>query len=251
MGSEGGTARIYDGDQPGAEMGFDELAARWDGTGLLVSDSPISRTRIWVAALCPFLLYGGMAAFGLGLLSRVERHWAVTQGKASWAGSFRTSIGQAAGLLVIALAAGAGYRAGSDAGFLSSPVAIAAIQDSHLGSFLPKVKTEEVARLLDTPGIAVVDARIPDDYKAGHLRGAINIPVSSSPEQCQEAMAHVPKNNRILVYSHSNGCPYGAIVSRELIALGYHNILIHRGGWVEWEKHHPLPAKSEQFVGGD
>jgi hypothetical protein len=40
-----------------------------------------------------------------------------------------------------------------------------AIQDSRFGTFLPKVTTEEMARLLDAPGVAVVDARMPRDFE--------------------------------------------------------------------------------------
>jgi len=236
MGTEGGKAKIYDGDLPAAKMDFDELAARWDGAGLLVSDAPINTTGIWLAALFPFLLYGGLATFGVGLLIRLERRRAAAQAKASWSGFVRTCIGQAAGLFIIALGAGAGYRAGSDHGYLSNPAAIHAIQDSHVGSFLPKIKAAEVAQLLDTPGVTIVDARIPNDYNAGHIRGAISVPVTSSPGQLEAAMLNVPKENRILVYSHSNGCPYGAMASRQLIALGYQNIQLYKGGWVEWKK---------------
>jgi len=250
MGTEGGKAKIYDRYLPAAEIGFDELAARWDGSGLLISDSPIKKTGIWLAGVCPFLLYAGLAAFAVGVLVRIERRWRQTEAKASWTGA-ALSLGQAAGLVVIALGAAIAYRATSAEGYLSSRDAITAIQDSNFGSFLPKVKTEEMARLVDTPGIAVVDARFPLDFSAGHLPGAISIPVSSSTKRCEDAMSAVPKDHRIVVYSHSNGCPYGEKIAKKLISLGYHDIVLFRGGWVEWEKRHPLPAKSGELAQGN
>jgi rhodanese-related sulfurtransferase len=240
MGSEGGKARIYDRDLCVTEISFNELAARWDGNGLLVSNSPIDRTRIWLTAACPFLVYLGMAAFVVGLLSRRKQNLAGASARASWTSGVRSSLRQSVGLIIIALGALGSYRLSNPAGFLSSQPAIAAIQDSHFGSFLPKVKTEEMTQLLDMPGVSVVDARLPNDFKAGHLKGAINVPVGSNPKQCQEAMASVPKEFRIVVYSHSNGCPYGGQVAKKLFALGYRNILLFNGGWVEWEKYHTL-----------
>jgi rhodanese-related sulfurtransferase len=250
MGTRGGKAWIYDGDQPGAEMGFDELAARWDGAALLVSDSPMSRAAIWLAALCPFLLYGGLAAFGIGLIYMLEQRWGGAQRTNPWPGTLRACIGQAAALLVIILGVAAAYRVTSGQGFLSSRAAIAEIQDSHFENFLPKVKTADMAKLLHTPGVTVVDARQAKDYRAGHLDGAISIPVNSSPRDCQQALADVSTDERIVVYSHSSGCAYGEKVARKLIDLGYQNISMFKGGWVEWEKAHPQISGSAQLVKG-
>jgi rhodanese-related sulfurtransferase len=242
MGTERGKAKIYDGNLPATELKFDDLSARWDGAGLLVSDSPVDKTGIWLAAFCSFLLYAGLMAFALGILSLAERHWARTEGKPFWGTVIRGSFGQAAGLLLFALCAAVAYRGAGNGFTLSSPPAIAAIQDSHFGTFLPKVKTEAMAALVETPGVAIVDARFPRDFQAGHLKGAISIPVDSSPESCEKAMAAVPKEYRLVVYSHSNGCHFGEEVAKVLISIGYRNILLYRGGWVEWKKHYPLPV---------
>jgi rhodanese-related sulfurtransferase len=139
-------------------------------------------------------------------------------------------------------------RINSQAGFLSHTAAIAAIQDSKFGAFLPKVNTRELANLLDNDTVAIVDARLPVDYQAGHLKGAISVPVTSNPQQCEKAISHVPKERRIIVYSHSNGCNYGERVAKELLAQGYHNISLFRGGWVEWEKHYPPPHRVTQLA---
>ena len=140
---------------------------------------------------------------------------------------------------MIALAAVCGHRMMSQTGFLSSPEATAAIEDVHLRNFLPKVSPEAAARLLDMPDVAVVDARIPRDYSVSHLKGAINIPGGSSRDKCRQALASVSSRDRIIVYAHTGGCPFSVKVARELIALGYQNIMILRGGWVEWKKTYP------------
>ncbi len=251
MGIEGGRAKIYDGEQPWTEMDFEELAARWDGTGLLVSNSPVRTIGIRLIGIATLLFYAGLVAFVVGILFRIERRWKSEIKQPSWVTSVRSSVGQAVGLLLLALGAMVAYRAGSETGFLSNPAAIATIQNSNLGTFLPKVKVKEMARLLDTPGVAIVDARFPSDFNAGHLKGAINIPVDSSQGECQEALAAVPRDSRIVVYSHSNGCAFGDKVAQELISLGYHNILLYRGGWIDWEKHHPLISKSGKLVKGN
>jgi rhodanese-related sulfurtransferase len=239
MGTEKGSAKIYDGERPVISLEFDDLATRWDGVGLLVSDSPMSATRIRLTALGPFLLYAGLAAFAVGVLSRLERAWNEGRTTVSWTRSVFGSIGQAASLVLIAVGAMAAYRAGSNGGYLSNSAAIAAIQDSNFGTFLPKVTTKELTRLVEAPNVAIVDARFPHDFEAGHLQGAINIPVNTSPEASKRAMARVPKEYRIVVHSHSNGCHFDEKVAKQLMALGYQNVVNFSGGWIEWEKQHP------------
>ena len=44
-----------------------------------------------------------------------------------------------------------------------------------------------------------VDVRTPEEYKAGHIPGAVNIPVS----EIKERMNEVPKDKQVYVYCHS------------------------------------------------
>jgi rhodanese-related sulfurtransferase len=248
MGTDGGKAKVYNGDQPAATLGFDEIDARWDGTGLLVSEAPVNTAGLWVAALAPYVLYAGVIAFVIGLLSLLEQRWK-NAGDSRRRAVLRC-VAQGAGLFFIIVAAGAAYRFASDQGFLSSPAAVAAVQDNHFENFVPKVKTDEIARLLGGSDVVVVDARVPGDYNAGHLKGAINIPVDTPAKEVARSLVHVPKTSRIIVYSHSSGCPYGGRVAREVLELGYHNVAIFKGGWIEWEKRHPPAGRPEQLVQG-
>ena len=44
-----------------------------------------------------------------------------------------------------------------------------------------------------------VDVRTPEEYKSGHIPGAVNIPVS----EIKERMNEVPKDKQVYVYCHS------------------------------------------------
>jgi rhodanese-related sulfurtransferase len=37
-----------------------------------------------------------------------------------------------------------------------------------------------------TPGALLVDVRTPDEYRAGHISGSINIPLAALPARCNE-----------------------------------------------------------------
>jgi rhodanese-related sulfurtransferase len=233
MGSKDGTAWIYDGDQPGAEMSEEELAARWDGTALLVSTEPVSKSGIWLTMVYPVLLYGGLCTFVVGVLSVIGRRLQqrLNDGARARVGS---AVAQAACLVVAAVAAYAGYRFWSGSGYLSESRVVVAVQDSHLGTFLPKVGVKEMAKLVDAPGVTVVDARKSVDYDLGHLPGAISVPVNATAAQYDEALATVPENSTIVVYSQTRYCTFGYTVAKQLMALGYRNIIVFRGGYKEW-----------------
>jgi rhodanese-related sulfurtransferase len=122
-------------------------------------------------------------------------------------------------------------------GYFGSPAAIRALQDSHCEQFLPTVNAAAVQRLIDSHEATIVDARLSSDFFAGHLDGAIHIPVNGDMEQCRKALAGIEPGQRILVYCHSNGCPYSGIVALRLMELGYSNIVLFRDGWVGWQKY--------------
>ena len=92
-----------------------------------------------------------------------------------------------------------------------------------------------MAVLAGTPGVAVVDARRSADYQLGHLPGAISVPVDSTAAMCQEALAQVSKDSRVVVYAQSKYCTYAFTVAKRLIELGYHNVEILRDGYAGWE----------------
>ena len=129
-----------------------------------------------------------------------------------------------------------GYRFVNETAYLSNQRALAAIQDSHLAAFLPKVRLAQMAELVKTPGVTVVDARLSADYQLGHLPRAISVPVNSTAAMCEQAPADVSKDSRVVVYAQSRYCTYAFTVAKQLIALGYRNIQIFRDGYIEWEQ---------------
>jgi hydroxyacylglutathione hydrolase len=74
---------------------------------------------------------------------------------------------------------------------------------------------------------AFVDVRTPKEYKAGHIPGAINIPVSDIAMRMNE----LPKNKQLYVYCHSG--VRAAKASAVLAKAGFHveNIPESMQGW--------------------
>ncbi|TWU40819.1 Rhodanese-like domain protein [Novipirellula artificiosorum] len=77
---------------------------------------------------------------------------------------------------------------------------------------------------------------MPESFKRGHIRNALNIPLHASHVD-REAILGEPvqlRDSSIVVYCQSEGCPYSDIVAHQLCEDGFENILIYRGGWRDW-----------------
>ncbi|MCF7821118.1 MAG: rhodanese-like domain-containing protein [Mariprofundaceae bacterium] len=75
-----------------------------------------------------------------------------------------------------------------------------------------------------------LDVRTPDEYRDGHIQGAVLIPV----QELGKRLAEVPKDKRVYVYCHSGR--RSVIASNMLVKGGFGNIENIEGGIVAWKK---------------
>jgi rhodanese-related sulfurtransferase len=229
-----GQARLYDPPEPVRLVPFRELAPRWDGTGLIVSASPIDLGPILAPARKRFIMYAAIAAAIVLIVHWGRRRWPASAGEMTRHRLLRLSIAQGVGFAIAALFFGMLYHFANDEAFLANPNAIASIQQAHLGNFIPKINKKKVERILNTNAV-FIDARFPPDFKEGHLEAAINIPVNASDDERQKTMAAFTKDASIVVYSQSAGCKFAEKVAIKLISDGFSNVSIFKGGWREWK----------------
>jgi len=87
----------------------------------------------------------------------------------------------------------------------------------------------------------IIDVREPDEYAAGHIDSAINIPL----HELLDNLAQLPESKTmpILLYCHTQKrATHALVVLRE---LGYTNVFNLEGGWEayeEWVKNNPMPT---------
>lgn len=95
-----------------------------------------------------------------------------------------------------------------------------------------------------------VDAREPEEYAAGHIRGAINLPHDYFDEYWPKVEPLLPKDTMIVTYCSGTECESSLYLARLLVEeFGYKNVEIFYGGWRMWTKHE-LPTESE-YGNGD
>lgn len=73
----------------------------------------------------------------------------------------------------------------------------------------------------DTAKITYIDVREPIEFAAGHLEGAINIPVGSISDGATD-LQDIPKNSKVVVYCRSGGRAENA--RAQLQQLGFRNV---------------------------
>jgi len=232
LGTENRKARLLDPPEPVRLVPFNELAPRWDGNGLIVSAEPIELSSVFGPTRKRLLMYA-VAAIAVILALHWAKRWLPEAMLNSRGKLFGLSFGQGVAFAFTALLCGMLYHFANDAGLLANTNAIASIQQAHAGNFIPKISEKKVYKLLDSNAV-FIDARFARDYKAGHLEGAISVPVDANDLERQKVTADIPKGSRIVMYCQSSGCKFAEKVAIKLKNEGYSNISIFKGGWAEW-----------------
>jgi rhodanese-related sulfurtransferase len=79
-----------------------------------------------------------------------------------------------------------------------------------------------------------VDSRSSEEYSAGHILGAINIPLEEKKAKETVERLGIPPSRIIVVYCHGGDCQMSIGLARLLSTAGFKAIKIYSGGWAEW-----------------
>lgn len=233
LGTRDGKAILLDPPNPIKLVPFNELAPHWDGNGLIVSNKPIDLRAVVASSRKRFILYA-VIVISIILCLHFAKRFIPREFINSRIKLMGLSVTQAGGIAVLALIIGMLYHFGNDTGLLANAKAIATIQEAHAGNFIPKITERKVHKLLGNHTI-FIDARLTRDYKAGHLEGAISVPVDANDVERQKVTSDIDKDARVVLYCQSAGCKYAERVALKLVEDGYTDISIYKGGWAEWK----------------
>lgn len=86
--------------------------------------------------------------------------------------------------------------------------------------------------------ITIVDVRLPSDYQAGHIPGAINLPQGK-----WHTLAGLSKDRTTVIYCYSQTCKLAAAAAVEFASAGY-PVVEMEGGFEAWQKSQ-LPVTKE------
>lgn len=97
-------------------------------------------------------------------------------------------------------------------------------------SHVPQAQPNDVAALLERGAVEVIDVRWRAEYEAGHLPGAMNIPVGLLSARIGE----LPSESPIVVQCQAGG--RSSIAASVLLARGMHRVINLDGGFAAWQR---------------
>jgi len=234
LGKENGQAVVCDPPRM-RQMALADLISRWDGNALAVSRQPIETCRLVRRGRAMFFTSCAVALCAVGTIRVGRRVLPSFQEGCSLRRKIGLTMTQAALLASVLVLLALAHHCLRDVGLMGRANAAGLVRDAHVADFLPRVEPARVEGLIDD-GVVFVDARRRPDYEAGHLRGAINLPVDANDSDFVRITKEIPPDSRIVVYCQSRRCPFADTVARGLVRHSFLRVSILRGGWYEWSK---------------
>lgn len=147
----------------------------------------------------------------------------------------RSAVREASVILLASIALGFSYTYVTSKGLFAPPKLR---QATTPASAAPEfISYEEAVALFNAGAALFVDARHEYDYKLGHIKGAINVPLQDFALE-RSPLSSLPKDTLIVTYCDGAECNSSIELAQKLAAAGFTKVKMFFGGWNEWKQHH-------------
>ena len=100
----------------------------------------------------------------------------------------------------------------------------------YLGDEVEAISRDELLKRLRANDVVLVDVRPSEEFDAGHIEGAVSIPL----DELDERLAELPADTEVVAYCRGAFCAYAHEAVRSLGARGRAARRLE-GGWPEWQ----------------
>jgi rhodanese-related sulfurtransferase/DNA-binding HxlR family transcriptional regulator len=101
---------------------------------------------------------------------------------------------------------------------------------NYLGDEVEAISRDELLKRLRRSDVVLVDVRPSEEFDAGHIEGALSIPL----DELDERLPELPAGSEIVAYCRGAFCAYAHEAVRTLRAEGRSARRLE-GGWPEWQ----------------
>jgi rhodanese-related sulfurtransferase len=92
----------------------------------------------------------------------------------------------------------------------------------------------EAENLFGRGGAVFVDSRSREEFVAGHIPGALNIPLEESRDRLAGEALLYPPDQALVVYCEGGDCQTSISLAKLIHEKGFTDIRVFTGGWAEW-----------------
>ncbi|UCD94964.1 MAG: rhodanese-like domain-containing protein [Candidatus Zixiibacteriota bacterium] len=100
----------------------------------------------------------------------------------------------------------------------------------------PFISLDEAAAKFQLRDGVFIDARDPEDYEYGRIKGALNLPYDYLEDYWDEIVPDLSKDKQYIIYCSGTECELSLFLARDLVYNGFEKVFIFYGGWREWER---------------
>ncbi len=108
----------------------------------------------------------------------------------------------------------------------------------YLGEPVEAIGRAELVARLRKRDVVLVDVRPPEEFEAGHIRGARSIPL----DELEDRLAELPADREIVAYCRGPFCAYAHEAVRQLHNAGRSARRLE-DGWPEWHLNSPTARR--------
>ena len=109
------------------------------------------------------------------------------------------------------------------------------VLNEQLTGGLPAVSLQEAREAYEAGFALFVDARDPDFFKAGHIPGAVNLPVKDFDRVLPKLKESLLAAPMVITYCDGASCEMSVELTEKLLFAGLEHVEIFTGGIQQWK----------------
>jgi rhodanese-related sulfurtransferase len=98
-----------------------------------------------------------------------------------------------------------------------------------------EISLDEAVSRYEKGEAVFVDARMPEDYRKGHIKGAKNLPDMDFDSYIDEFYENTDFDSIIITYCDGEHCRLGKMLAEKLDMAGFENVYYLKNGYTRWK----------------
>lgn len=99
----------------------------------------------------------------------------------------------------------------------------------------PHISLEESQRLHAMKDVVFVDGRALQEWKDGHIPGAVALPIGEFDKRYDSHKKKLKRARILVSYCHGEGCRLSDMLAQKLVDKGHRNVAVFWGGFPAWD----------------